>query len=429
MKLHPDRGGDPAKFQEIQAASEILCDPKKRAYYDKHGEEGAAEHRGERRKKGPGSKSKITATLEQLYTGNQRKLQVGRKVIDKDSMSTCARCHGQGATVKVIRMGPMVQQVQATCDACGGQGSSFRSKSQTEVLEVHVPKGAPNGHKIVFNEKANEIPDGDAGDVVLTISEMPHPVFKRKGDDLYLTRAISLSDALCGFSMEVTHLDGRKLVVKTSAGDVIRPISYDPFGESAEPEASWETLENTDCPGVEDAAEGRTDDPDTCKKVVSKGQLKDKGIGAFVIRGGKTTFKQCTRSEALAGKRTARGATMYVLGDPESSAGGRMMKAVVGEGMPRLSNPFEKGNLFVVFNIEFPTAPLAPAAQAALLAAIPKKHSVSAAAEGDASVEVATLSEVDPYASYHDHLPPPADADSDDEGQGGGPGGVGCQQS
>jgi hypothetical protein len=35
MKLHPDRGGDPAKFQEIQAASEILLDPKKRAYYDK----------------------------------------------------------------------------------------------------------------------------------------------------------------------------------------------------------------------------------------------------------------------------------------------------------------------------------------------------------------------------------------------------------
>ena len=34
-----------------------------------------------------------------------------------------------------------------------------------ETLEVHVPKGAPDGHKIHFSEKADEIPDGEAGDV------------------------------------------------------------------------------------------------------------------------------------------------------------------------------------------------------------------------------------------------------------------------
>ena len=37
---HPDRGGDTEKFQEIQAAYEVLSDREKRELYDRHGEEG-----------------------------------------------------------------------------------------------------------------------------------------------------------------------------------------------------------------------------------------------------------------------------------------------------------------------------------------------------------------------------------------------------
>ena len=40
IKLHPDKGGDPEKFKEMQNAYEVLSDPKKREIYDKYGEEG-----------------------------------------------------------------------------------------------------------------------------------------------------------------------------------------------------------------------------------------------------------------------------------------------------------------------------------------------------------------------------------------------------
>jgi len=43
---HPDKGGDPEKFKEIQLAKEVLSDPKKREIYDKYGVEGLQEGGG-----------------------------------------------------------------------------------------------------------------------------------------------------------------------------------------------------------------------------------------------------------------------------------------------------------------------------------------------------------------------------------------------
>ena len=40
IKLHPDKGGDPEKFKEMQNAYEVLSDPKNREIYDRYGEEG-----------------------------------------------------------------------------------------------------------------------------------------------------------------------------------------------------------------------------------------------------------------------------------------------------------------------------------------------------------------------------------------------------
>ena len=46
LKNHPDRGGDKEKFQELNAAYEVLSDKEKRDIYDKYGEDGLKEGGG-----------------------------------------------------------------------------------------------------------------------------------------------------------------------------------------------------------------------------------------------------------------------------------------------------------------------------------------------------------------------------------------------
>jgi len=446
VKNHPDKGGDEATFKEIQRAFDILGDERKREIYDQGGEEalegggdggGPADifdvlgGRGRRQqqsrvKKGENMVHPLKVTLEQIFKGSARTLRLTRKVIDKQKgVEQCSGCGGRGAKIQTIRMGPMIQQVQKTCDACGGNGMMYRQLKVQETLDVHVPKGAPDGHKIHFSEKADEIPDGEAGDVVFVLQEQPHAEYKRKGDDLFIERTISLSEALCGFAMELTSLDGRQLLIKSAPGEVIKPVTYDPFREEGDT-ALWEMYEDADVPSLDNAAVAETEDLAVCKKAVAKGQLKGKGIGCFVQRGGKTVFKQCTTEQALAAKTTARGAKLFVIQDPESTKHTRMMKTVKGEGLPRLRAPFENGNLFINFTIEFPDS--IPASAASQLVGLlgPPKH-VPKITEDDEDVEVCELSDMDPVTSFKDYIPAEQD---DDEDEGGGPGGqrVQCAQ-
>mmetsp|Transcript_26292 Transcript_26292/g.43629 ORF Transcript_26292/g.43629 Transcript_26292/m.43629 type:complete len:506 (+) Transcript_26292:55-1572(+) len=444
VKLHPDKGGDPEKFKEVQKAFDILGDERKREVYDKHGEEGlegggegggptdifdvlSGRNRKPRSgvKKGENMVHPLKVTLDQIYKGSSRTLRLTRKVIDKQrGVDRCTSCGGQGYKIQTIRMGPMIQQVQKVCDECSGQGTIFRQQKVQETLDVHIPKGAPDQHKINFSEKADEIPDGEAGDVVFVLQEQAHNEFKRKGDDLYIERTISLTEALCGFKMQVKQLDGRILIIKSAPGDVLKPVAYDPFIEDEK--QNWVQYDDFDTPSLDNAAVAETEDLKVCKKACESGQLKGKGIGCFVQKGGRTVFKQCTFNEAMAAKQPTKGSKLFIISDPNADKDKRMMKAVEGEGLPRLKHPFEHGNLFIILNIEFPTS-IDAAVQAQLLKLLPPpKHTITAK-EDDEDVEVCTLKDIDPLSSFKDHQP---EESYEDEDEGGGAGGqrVQCAQ-
>ena len=46
-----------------------------------------------------------------------------------------------------------------------------------------------------------------------------HPVFERRGDDLYTNVTISLRDALVGFELSIKHLDGHLVRGDTVKGE------------------------------------------------------------------------------------------------------------------------------------------------------------------------------------------------------------------
>jgi len=246
VKHHPDKGGDEAKFKEISAAYEILSDADKRAKYDKFGLEGVADEgggggggaddlfsmffgggggRSRGPRKGDDVNHPLKVSLEDLYNGKTVKLAINRQVIVGDSKE-CGTCGGTGVILETrqIALG-MVQQLQRRCPDCGGQGYIYQTKKERKVLEVHVEKGMKNNQKIVFRGMADEKPNMEAGDIVFVVQEKEHEMFKRKGADLLLVKHVSLNEALTGFQWMITHLDGRKIVIKSNPGEIIKPES------------------------------------------------------------------------------------------------------------------------------------------------------------------------------------------------------------
>merc|ERR1719502_1151226 len=440
---HPDKGGDEEKFKAIQEAFECLKDPERRELYDQGGkaavERGAApsgnpffpqqrqSRPGER--KGKSVKHTLKVTLEECYNGSVRKLRLGRVVIDKSvDVRKCPECTN-GTVMKTIRRGPMIQQFQQPCEVAGcDKGYICKRRNTKEILEVHIPRGCADGHKLTYYEKGDKIPDGVPGDVhiILDVQDQTHvpEEIKRKGCDLYVKRQISLVEALCGFTLEIQHLDGRKLLVNSPPGEVTSPCKYDPFADEAE-QAEWESISNTGC-GLSPYAQAELDDVEKLKQVISKGQLRGKGIVAFEVQGGQTKFFQGEVSDVRSSTVPRRGCTLYVLPDPAAAGANskRMMKCVPEQGLPAPSNPMLVGNLFVMLDVVFPEE-ISPAMQAALKAHLPCPRPPPVA---DDECEHHTLVEMDPVQSFQaTDIPDEHAADDEDEGHGGAQQ-VQCQQ-
>jgi len=135
-------------------------------------------------------------TIEQ--TGGRMKFNV-----------TCPRCHGTGKNI-------------STCPVCHGEGSIER----TDPLEIRIKAGTRNGQRIRIAGKGNAgLRGGGVGDLYVIIRIGGHTLFRREGDDIYITVPVTVVEAALGSKIEVPTIDGRsmlKIPPGTQSGQKLR---------------------------------------------------------------------------------------------------------------------------------------------------------------------------------------------------------------
>ncbi len=253
-KWHPDlhTGKDKEqaeeKFKQINEAYEVLSDPEKREKYDRLGArwqdgqdfspppdmEGfhfytttgnsvsgfseffetlfgggdlfgrtARNYRRSRPVRGQDVETELEVTLEEIYRGGERTLQLSGREI-------CPACGGTGNIQNSF------------CSRCGGLGELSTGRS----LAVKIPPGVRDGSRIRLKGQGSEgIYGGEKGDLYLRIRLLPHPVFKVNGSTLETEITLRPEQAVLGDQLLVPTLDGpvtMKVPPGTRAGRRLR---------------------------------------------------------------------------------------------------------------------------------------------------------------------------------------------------------------
>lgn len=278
-KYHPDLNpGDKeaeAKFREIQEAYDVLSDPKKRAEYDRTGRVGESFAQGdfdfkvgfegfdfsdfgtspfreffenffrkrdeEVPQKGSDIHYSLTLSFEDSIKGITAPIRVTRKVTcpicrglgyeKEKGRKICPTCKGTGKSH--LRHGFM--RFTAVCSTCDGKGTipevlCFRCNGNgyiesLEDIKVRIPAGVSDGRLRVPGKGNDGKYGGTPGDLYITVNIQRHPIFRREGNNIYITVDVSVTEAALGAKIEVPTIDGKatmKIPPGTHSGQVFR---------------------------------------------------------------------------------------------------------------------------------------------------------------------------------------------------------------
>uniref|UniRef100_A0A8D3BLC2 DnaJ heat shock protein family (Hsp40) member B5 n=1 Tax=Scophthalmus maximus TaxID=52904 RepID=A0A8D3BLC2_SCOMX len=237
LRFHPDKNKDAnaeEKFKEIAEAYEVLSDPKKRAVYDKLGEEGL--------KTGGNSSSGAPGNSTHHYTfhgdphatfasffggsnpfdmffGSNRShsrsnecLGTGRKQQDPPVV------HELKVSLEEIFHG-CTKRMKITRRRLNPDGRSMRTEDK--ILNIVIKKGWKEGTKITFPKEGDETPENIPADIAFVLKDKGHIHFKRDGSNIIYNCKISLKEALCGCTVTIPTLDNR--IISLPCHDIIKP--------------------------------------------------------------------------------------------------------------------------------------------------------------------------------------------------------------
>ena len=246
-KYHPDKNpGNKTsedKFKELNEANEVLGDPGKRKRYDELGmawnqPEGApgggfdwsdfARARGA----GPGgrtySRGNRGEDMGDIFGGAEGAGGEGMGGFS-DFFETFFGGQGPRARRSGMRMPRRGEDYQADVEITleeAYQGARKVIELNGKKLRLQFKPGIHDGKVIKLAGKGGQGADGGPdGDFYLRIRVAPHPRFERREDDLYLTLAIEVQDAVMGRQEEIKTLEGSvkvKVPPGTDNGKVFR---------------------------------------------------------------------------------------------------------------------------------------------------------------------------------------------------------------
>ncbi|SHK28788.1 molecular chaperone DnaJ [Thermocrinis minervae] len=272
-QYHPDFNKDPEaqeKFKEINEAYQVLSDPEKRRLYDQYGhaafsgtqeqytstvediesifedilrgfgfEDILSRATGRRKQtkrpvKGEDIYLQVNISFEEAYKGTSVKVSYTRYVScdvckglgydPNKGERVCPTCGGRGE----VYQRQFFITISQTCPTCGGEGvireicSKCGGRGVIPVKEektLKIPPGVDNGSKILFEGLGHAGKyGGPYGDLYLVVNVQPHPIFERRGDNLYVDVNIKLTEAVLGTTVEVPTPSGETLKVEIPPG-------------------------------------------------------------------------------------------------------------------------------------------------------------------------------------------------------------------
>ena len=251
-QYHPDKkGGDEGRFKEISEAYNVLGDEQKRREYDMGGRNPFGGHPGghhhgghhgggpgmddifkqffggqqqqQRVRKGKNLNIPLTVTLEEVFHGSTKTLKYNRNVNcvgcggRGGETHTCSSCGGRGFIERMVGNAFFRQVQKQQCHICNGKGqivvkacttcNGVGHNKNNETINFKVPTDLQPGQAYAFNNRGDEIPNGQAGDLTIEVVIARHKDFKLHGKDLIYEPNVGIIDMLLGCKIEIPYFD------------------------------------------------------------------------------------------------------------------------------------------------------------------------------------------------------------------------------
>lgn len=250
LKHHPDRGGDKAKFQEISAANDILSDPDKRRQYDFECRMGAGgdpisemfrQAAGGGGVRGGGPVDIFSALFGMglgghdmgpgihIFHGGHGGPEVMFQRMNSMNMNNMGEFAMKPPPINITismnlqqAFSGMSYPVEINRWVIQGDQKVF----EKEVIYIPIPPGIDEREMIEIHDKGHIANPAVRGDVRISVEIENNTEFQRRGLDLHYRKVISLKEALCGFTFEIIHLNGKRICMNNTLNtSIIRPNS------------------------------------------------------------------------------------------------------------------------------------------------------------------------------------------------------------